>query len=101
MAKSLKRSKSQLRETTPLDLAKIKRVLLLSQWIAAAGDRKAAAKAVGVGYTNAVESLRAYGVPLRSNPTSVCREDVLSELLAVSDAIKALVLRVKKADVDG
>lgn len=75
-------------------------MVLLSQWIAAGGDRKIAAEAVGVGYTNAVESLRAYGLPLRSGPTSHCRDEVLSELVGLGEAVKALILKVKKAEVE-
>lgn len=75
-------------------------MVLLSQWIAAGGDRKIAAEAVGVGYTNAVESLRAYGLPLRSGPTSNCRDEVLAELVGLGEAVKALILKVKKAEVE-
>ena len=74
-------------------------MLLLSQWIAAGGDRKIAAEEVGVGYTNAVQSLRAYGLPLRSGPTSACRDDVLEDLVTVGEAVKELIRHVKKADV--
>lgn len=99
MQKSTKQSKKQTQP--PLSLAQIKRVLLMSQWIAAGGDRKIAAEAVGVGYTNAVSSLRAYGIPLRSGPTSNCRDEVLTDLIGLGEAVKSLILKVKKAEADG
>lgn len=73
----------------------------MSQWIAAGGDRRIAAEEVGVGYTNAVSSLRAFGVPLRSGPTSACRDEVLADLIGLGESIKSLILKVKKAEVDG
>ena len=42
-----------------------KDVTVLSHWLAAGGNRRSAAKALGLGYTNFVESLREYGVSNR------------------------------------
>jgi len=46
-------------------MAEIKRVMILAHWVAAAGNRRAAAKALNLGYTNVVESLREYGITER------------------------------------
>lgn len=82
-----------------LQLEQIKPALLKAQWIAAGGDRRAAADALGIGYTNAVETLREAGIPLRGSPTQELVDDSIRELMTIGDAVKQLVTKLKKAHV--
>lgn len=82
-----------------LQLEQLKPALLKAQWVAAAGDRRAAADAVGIGYTNAVETLRESGIPLRGSPTQDQADECIRELMAIGDAVKELVRKLKKAKV--
>lgn len=82
-----------------LQMEQLKPALLKAQWIAADGDRKAAADALGIGYTNAVATLRESGIPLRGSPTQEIVDESIRELMAIGDAVKQLVTKLKKAHV--
>lgn len=82
-----------------LQLEHLKPALLKAQWIAAGGDRRAAANALGIGYTNAVETLREVGIPLRGSPTQELADESIRELQQIGDAVKQLMTKLKKAHV--
>lgn len=57
--------------------------------MAAKGNRRNAAKALGLGYTNVVESLRDYGV-IERMPSDEQRKQVLEDLASARQIIERL-----------
>lgn len=80
--KSGKQSKPQLEQ--------VKLTLLKAVWISQQGNRRNAAAILGIGYTNAVETLRASGVKNRKPDKQQAAESV-AELKRLRDSLNELI----------
>ncbi len=68
----------------------LKQVLLRAAWVAEEGNRRKAAQMLGIGYTNAVETLRAAGVKNRK-PDAIQAAESVADLQALKSAISELI----------
>lgn len=80
--KSGKQSRTQLEH--------VKLTLLKGVWVSQQGNRRNAAAMLGIGYTNAVETLRAAGIKNRKPDASQTAESV-AELKSLRAAITELI----------
>jgi hypothetical protein len=79
-----------------LSLKAIKRTLLLSVWVAESGNRRQVAQRLGLGYTNASESLRE-NISAGKDPEEVHRSRSLRDLRRLRSAVDALIESVENA----
>ena len=71
-------------------LEHVKLTLLKAVWVSQKGNRRNAAAILGIGYTNAVETLRAAGVKNRK-PDAIQSAESLAELKNLRTAITELI----------
>ena len=71
-------------------LEQVKLTLLKAVWVSQKGNRRNAAAILGIGYTNAVETLRAAGVKSRKPDKQQAAESV-AELKRLRDSLNELI----------